>query len=187
MIVYLWSRHLMIKTRLQRCIATIASVDRLLILWSRHLMIKTSFDQDFSWSRHPMSKTWRIILWRIASYPQRGKGGKNWQFSFWNFFQLKEEEPSIFSDICEADFLISILQNMPESLADTVGGKIFTFGSYRLGALISCIHILEMCRNYIAPLQDAFQINIRNMLTISWIWGLQVFAALYILKRGLYG
>ena len=25
---------------------------------------------------------------------------------------------------------------MPESLADTVGGKIFTFGSYRLGALI---------------------------------------------------
>jgi len=27
----------------------------------------------------------------------------------------------------------SIAKNMPESLADTVGGKIFTFGSYRLG------------------------------------------------------
>jgi len=28
---------------------------------------------------------------------------------------------------------VSILKNMPESLAETVGGKIFTFGSYRLG------------------------------------------------------
>ena len=33
---------------------------------------------------------------------------------------------------------------MPESLADTVGGKIFTFGSYRLGALIRCLQILEI-------------------------------------------
>ena len=32
---------------------------------------------------------------------------------------------------------------MPESLADTVGGKIFTFGSYRLGALISYTHTFE--------------------------------------------
>ena len=25
------------------------------------------------------------------------------------------------------------MQNMPESVANSVGGKIFTFGSYRLG------------------------------------------------------
>ena len=36
------------------------------------------------------------------------------------------------------------LQNMPESLADTVGGKIFTFGSYRLGALNMPIKSLEI-------------------------------------------
>ena len=42
---------------------------------------------------------------------------------------------------------------MPESLADTVGGKIFTFGSYRLGALISCIHISEMRCNCISLLR----------------------------------
>ena len=36
------------------------------------------------------------------------------------------------------------LQNMPESLADTVGGKIFTFGSYRLGALNMPIKPLEI-------------------------------------------
>ena len=48
---------------------------------------------------------------------------------------------------------IFILQNMPESLADTVGGKIFTFGSYRLGALISCIHISDMRCNCISLLR----------------------------------
>jgi poly(A) polymerase Pap1 len=47
----------------------------------------------------------------------------------------------------------SVAKNMPESLADTVGGKIFTFGSYRLGALISCIHISEMRCNCISLLR----------------------------------
>ena len=28
---------------------------------------------------------------------------------------------------------VSFMQNMPESVANSVGGKIFTFGSYRLG------------------------------------------------------
>ena len=46
-----------------------------------------------------------------------------------------------------------IPQNMPESLADTVGGKIFTFGSYRLGALIRCII-------------QSLEINISTMFTI---------------------
>lgn len=29
--------------------------------------------------------------------------------------------------------VVSFMQNMPESVANSVGGKIFTFGSYRLG------------------------------------------------------
>ena len=33
---------------------------------------------------------------------------------------------------CKLD-AVSFMQNMPESVANSVGGKIFTFGSYRLG------------------------------------------------------
>lgn len=31
---------------------------------------------------------------------------------------------------------VSIAKNMPENVAENVGGKIYTFGSYRLGVLI---------------------------------------------------
>lgn len=37
---------------------------------------------------------------------------------------------------------ISVEKNMPPSVADTVGGHVYTFGSYRLGKLLS----LEMAR-----------------------------------------
>ena len=30
-------------------------------------------------------------------------------------------------------YFLYICQNMPESLVETVGGKVYTFGSYRLG------------------------------------------------------
>lgn len=34
---------------------------------------------------------------------------------------------------------VSIARNMPESVAENVGGKIYTFGSYRLGVSISVL------------------------------------------------
>ena len=33
------------------------------------MLSQISYDQDILWSRHLMIKTWRIILWRIVSYP----------------------------------------------------------------------------------------------------------------------
>lgn len=33
---------------------------------------------------------------------------------------------------------VSIARNMPESIAENVGGKIYTFGSYRLGVSLFC-------------------------------------------------
>ncbi len=83
MIVYLWSRHLMIKTNFQELSSIILwsstydqdilwsrqilksclklSYDRLQvntsICWVRYLMIKSSYDQDTLWSRHLMIKT----------------------------------------------------------------------------------------------------------------------------------
>ena len=185
MIAYLWSRHLMIKTIFQlsyACLQVNTSICRARylmiktsydqdILWSRHLMMKTSLDQDFSWSRHPMSKTWRIILWRIASYPQRGKGGKNWQFSFWNFFQLNEEEPSIFSDICEADFLFNI--HPSELLSDLASTGLLDSLSLATPSFrflqVSTLSSFSWCLPSLFPTQTpSSSITTRSRLPIMW-------------------
>ena len=57
-------------------------------------MIKTPYEQD--------------IYGGLPPIPSMAKVEKIDSSHFETFFQLKEEEPSIFSDICEADFLINI-------------------------------------------------------------------------------
>ena len=42
---------------------------------------------------------------------------------------------------------VSISQNMPVNIAENVGGKIFTFGSYRLG-----VHTKGQCFEHLIPI-----------------------------------
>ena len=60
---------------------------------------------------------------------------------------------------------------MPESLADTVGGQIFTFGSYRLGGIISSIYTLEMNSHRVCPFGcvDVFHYELLNWMFKSTV------------------